>query len=144
MKTKATFQAAFFNLRVVIGVFIFLTGVFLTLASFGAFSVQVLPNQKIIINSTDPLVPNGFDCSKIQQLSIDRQENFRAQAIMIACGQAQGGSASPLGKLFYAIQQLLSPLVYGTTDVDLVTGTETSPNVRSRRHLLRVTQTILI
>ncbi len=129
MKTKATFQAAFFNLRVVIGVFIFLTGVFLTLASFGAFSVQVLPNQKIIINSTDPLVPNGFDCSKIQQLSIDRQENFRAQAIMIACGQAQGGSASSLGKFFYAIQQLLSPLVYGTTDVDLVTGTETSPNV---------------
>ena len=42
----------------------------------------------------DPLLPPGFDCSKIHELGIDKQENLRAGAIMIACGEAQGGSAS--------------------------------------------------
>jgi hypothetical protein len=122
-------EGGFFNLRILIGLFVLLAGVFLALAGFGTFSAQALPNQKVIINSTDPLVPNGFDCSKIQELGIDKQENFRAQAIMIACGRAQGGAASPLGIFFHAIRKLLSPLVYGTTDKDLVTGVETYPNV---------------
>ena len=38
-----------------------------------------------------PLVPAGFDCSKIHELGIDRMENFRAGAIMIFCGEAKGG-----------------------------------------------------
>ena len=44
----------------------------------------------IITASNDPLVPVGFDCSKIQEKGIDKMENFRAGAIMIACG-ADGG-----------------------------------------------------
>src|SRR5437870_9167621 len=137
---KSTNQSAFFNLRVLIGLFIVLAGVFLALAGSGTFSAlaQALQKSHIITDSKDPLVPNGFDCSKIHELGIDKQENFRAGAILSACGQAQGGSASHGGFLSQAsqklplprgIKKLLLPLAYGATDVDLVTGTETFPNV---------------
>ena len=127
MKKKSTSQSAFLNLRLLIGLFVVLAGVFLALAGFGAFSAQAQQKPRIITNSLDPLVPNGFDCSQIRALGIDRQENMRAGAIMIACGEAQGGSASTFSEL---IQQLLpAPLAYGTTDVNLITGAETSPNV---------------
>jgi hypothetical protein len=38
MKTKSTSQSAFFNLRVLIGLFVFLAGAFLALLGFGTFS----------------------------------------------------------------------------------------------------------
>src|SRR6184192_4344289 len=140
MKKKSTSQSAFFNLRVLIGLFVALAGVSLALLAtanpsglgFGASSyARTAQAYKISTKSQyiSPLVPPGFDCSKIHQLGIDKQENLRAGAIMIFCGQAPGGSASPLGKFFYAIQRLLSPLAYGTTDVDLVTGAEIYPNI---------------
>jgi hypothetical protein len=132
MKKKSASQSAFFNLRVLIGLFIVMAGVFLTLLSFGVAHAQQKPH--IISNSTDPLVPNGFDCSRIHELGIDKQENFRAGAIMIACGESKvkGRAASPQGafaQAIKAIKRVWSPLVYGTTDVDLITGTETFPNV---------------
>jgi hypothetical protein len=123
-------DGGFFNLRVLIGLFVILAGVFLAFAGFGAFSAQAQQNRTIITQSNDPLVPVGFDCSRIHELGIDKQENMRAGAIMIACDRAQGGSASsPFGAFVQAIQKVLAPLVYGTTDVNLVTGGETSPNV---------------
>ena len=123
-------EAGFFNPRFLIGLFIILAGVFLALLGFGAFSAQAQQSHTIIARSTDPLVPAGFDCFRIHELGIDKQENMRAGAIMIACGRAQGGAASsPLGAFVQVIKQLLAPLVYGTADVDLVTGAETSPNV---------------
>jgi hypothetical protein len=140
---KAHLQSAFFSLRVLIGLFTVLAGVFLALAGLGAFSAlaasmaQAQQNYKIITNSKDPLVPNGFDCSKIHEKGIDKQMNFRAGAIMIACGQAQGGGtsatwpSSPLGALTQFIKKLFSPLAYGGTDVDLITGTETYPYAQS-------------
>ena len=71
-----------------------------------------------------------FDCSKIKQLGIDRQENLRAGAIMIHCGMFQGRKSSSHGKAFSkVVQDLMAPLVYGATDVDLITGTESFPNV---------------
>src|ERR1700730_1681349 len=131
MKKKSASQSAFFNLRILIGLFIALAGVFLALAGFGVAQAQ--QKNHIITNSTDPLVPNGFDCSRIHELGIDKQENFRAGAIMIACGRAQGGTASLIGGAFSqaikTIKGLWAPLVYGTTDVDLITGTETFPHV---------------
>src|SRR5438552_3190617 len=136
MKKKSASQSAFFNLRVLIGLFIVVAGVFLALAGFGIAQAQ--QKSHIITNSKDPLVPNGFDCSKMHELGIDKQENFRAQAIMIACGRAQGGSTSHGGivaqviqklPLPSAIKKLLTPLAYGAADVDLVTGAETSPHV---------------
>ena len=93
MKKNCVSQSAFFNLRVSIGVFTVLTGVFLALAGSDALSAtaqgikQAMQKGKIITSSTDPLVPVGFDCSTIHEKGIDKQENFRAGAIVIACGQ---------------------------------------------------------
>src|SRR6266566_10116156 len=109
MKKKSASQSAFLNRRVLIGLFIVLAGVFLALGGLGAFSTLAATiaqaQRKIITNSKDPLVPNGFDCSKIHELGIDKQENFRAGAIMMACG-AQGGSASHGGIVAQVIQKL--------------------------------------
>src|SRR6059036_1138109 len=98
MKKKSASQSAFFNLRVLIGLCIVLVGVVLALAQIGVFSataqsiIQGMTRGKIITSSNDPLVPVGFDCSKIHELGIDKQENFRAGAIMIACGEVHGVS----------------------------------------------------
>src|SRR5436309_5141993 len=122
-------QGGFFNLRLLIGLFVILAGVFLALLGFGTFSAQAQQNRTIITQPSDPLVPAGFDCTKIRELGIDRQENLRAGAIMIACGEAEGGSASPNPAFSQFVQQLLQPTAYGATDVDLITGVETNPNV---------------
>ena len=134
MKKKSASKSAFFNLRVLIGLCIALAGVSLALLGLDAFAANTAPvkiKNHIITTSNDPLVPVGFDCTKIRQLGIDKQENFRAGAIMIACGAAEGGSGSPVGffqRITQAVKKLLVPL-YGATDVNLITGTETSPNI---------------
>src|SRR6266853_4685097 len=128
MKTKSASQSAFFNLRLLIGLFVVLAGVFLALLGLGAFSAQAQQNYTATM-SIDPLVPAGFDCSRIHELGIDKQENMQAGAIMIFCGQAEGGSASSSGTSSQLVQKLLAPLAYGTTDVDLISGLETYPNI---------------
>src|SRR5436190_15956788 len=140
MKKRGASPCGFFDLRVLISVFVVLAGVFLALVGFGAFSataasvVQALQKYKIITSSNDPLVPVGLDCSTIHEKGIDKQENFRAGAIMIACGLAPGGSTSTtaistLGPVGRFIHKLLAPLAYGVGDVDLITSAETSPNI---------------
>src|SRR5713101_6213961 len=116
MKKKSASQSAFFNLRVLIGLFIVLAGVFLALVGFGAFSAlaasmaQAQQKNKIITNFNNPLVPKGFDCSKIEELGIDKQENMRAGAIMIACGRQRGGGpSSPFGTFSQFVQKLMAP-----------------------------------
>jgi hypothetical protein len=115
-------------------------GAFLALASFGTFSALAQAQKhKIITNSRDPLVPKGFDCSKIHELGIDKQENLRAGAIMMACSQAQEGSSSVRGVVSRVIQKLPlpaavkkllpNPMAYGAADVDLITGDKSFPNV---------------
>jgi hypothetical protein len=77
-------------------------------------------------------VPVGFDCSTIHEKGIDKQENFRAGAIMIACGETPGAATSAtstLGPIGHFIKKLLMPLAFGAADVNLITGTETSPNI---------------
>src|SRR5437870_11445591 len=99
MKKKSASRSAFFNVRVLIGLFIVLAGVFLALLGFGTFSsitansAQAQQKKTKILNIQG--LPPGFDCSKIHELRIDRMENLKAGAIMIACGMAQGGSATP-------------------------------------------------
>jgi hypothetical protein len=122
-------ESGFLNLRVLIGLFVILAGVFLALLGFGTFSAQAQQKSRFVLNSMDQLVPAGFDCAKIRGLGIDKQENLRAGAIMIACGEAEGGSASPGDAFSQFVQGLLQPAAYGTTDVDLITGTESNPNV---------------
>ena len=143
MKKKSTSQSAFFNLRVLIGLSIVFVGVFLALAGLGVFSAAAanllgaLQNHQIITQSTDPLVPVGFDCSTIHQKGIDKQENFRAGAIMMACGESPSNATtatSTFGTVGRVLQTMLKPLApsptaYGAADVDLVTGPETSPNI---------------
>ena len=121
MKKKSASQSAFFNLRVLIGLCIVLVGVVLALLGSGVLSsataqsvIQAMTKGKIITQSTDPLVPVGFDCSKIHEKGIDKQENFRAGAIMIACGEVPGAATSAtstLGPVGHLIKNLLpSPL----------------------------------
>ena len=125
---RACGEAGFFNLRVLIGLVVILAGVFLALLGFGASSAQAQAKYRFVPASIDPLVPAGFDCAKIRELGINKQENLRAGAIMIACGEAEGGSASPGGAFSQIVQELL-PSAYGTTDVDLITGVESNPNI---------------
>ena len=128
MRKKLNSQSAFFNLRVLIGLFIVLAGVFVALIGLGTFSgltatsAQAQQNHRII---NVPGLPPGFDCASIRNLGIDKQENFLAGSIMIACGEAQGGSPLSYGafsRLLY--NTVTAPLVYGGADVDLVTGAE--------------------
>ncbi|HEY4281823.1 MAG TPA: sialidase family protein, partial [Chthoniobacterales bacterium] len=138
MKKNSASQSAFFNPRVLIGLCIVLTGVFLALLSSGVFSaaaqgiIKGMTKGKIITSSSDPLVPVGFDCSTIHEKGIDKQENFRAGAIMIACGETPGvatSATSTMGSIGHFIKRLLMPLAFGAADVNLITGTETSPNI---------------
>src|SRR5215471_5357493 len=136
MKKKSASKSAFFNLRVLIGLCIALAGITLALAGLDAFAANSAPvkiRNHIITASNDPLVPVGFDCSRIEELGINKQENMRAGAIMIACGATEGGSVSSASSGFFqrvglALKRLFAPL-YGGTDVNLITGTETSPNI---------------
>src|SRR5439155_11026019 len=136
MKKKSASKSAFFNLRVLMGLCIVLAGVVLALGGLGTFSAITANSAQAQPKQQKPKIldiqglPPGFDCSKIHELGIDKMENLRAGRIMIACGEAQGGSASPAGAFSQLIQKLLpAPLAYGAADVDLITGTETSPHV---------------
>src|SRR5947209_11646573 len=134
MKQKSTSQSAVFNLRVLIGLFVVLTGVFLAVIGLGTFSgltassAKAQQKARIITNPPNALVPAGFDCSQIHALGIDRQDNLRAGAIRIACGEAQGGSASNFSEL---MQQALAatPLAYGGADINLITGADTGSHI---------------
>src|SRR6266446_3991996 len=132
MKNKSTSQSAFFNVRVLIGLFIVLAGVFLALIGLGTFSgltassAQAQQKHKII---TIQGLPPGFDCATIHEKGIDKMEGFRAGLIMIACGEAKGGSASRYPAFSQLLNKLTAPLAYGAADVDLVTGTETPPHI---------------
>jgi hypothetical protein len=131
MKKKLSSQSAFFNLRVLVGLFIVLVGVVLALAGFGTFSAQARQQQKknVITDMNLGLLPPGFDCATIHDLGFDKMENLRAGAIMIACGESKGGSPVSSESSSKFVQDLLAPLAYGAGDVDLITGTETFPHV---------------
>jgi len=74
-----------------------------------------------------PALPKDFDCADIPSKGIDKQENLRAGLIMIACGMAEGGhSEEEEGDSPGAGSE---PLAFGATDVNAITGTETSPAI---------------
>src|SRR5438876_2292293 len=139
MKKKSASQSAFFNLRVLIGLCIVLVGVVLALLGSGVLSsataqsvIQAMTKGKIITQSTDPLVPVGFDCSKIEELGINKQENFRAGAIMIACASDGAPDSSSVGAFFQRVTQGVKKIfvpLYGAGDVNLINHPETSPNI---------------
>jgi hypothetical protein len=129
MKKKSDSQSAFFfNVRVLTGLFLGLAAVFLALLGFGHFSVQGRQNPTITNSVNLELLPPGFDCASIDSLGINKQENLGAGLILIACGRSPGGSASVFGESSPIVQELLAPL-FGATDVDEITGTETFAHV---------------
>jgi hypothetical protein len=132
MKTQSTsLPSAGSDLRVFLGLLLALAGVLPAVLGLGTFSAQAQQNYSTT-SSIHPLVPAFFDCSKIREMGIDKQQNLRAGAIMIFCGEAKGGepSETSLSSAFSKlVQGAMAPLTYGTTDVDLITGTETFPHI---------------
>jgi len=127
MKQKSTSQSAFFNLRVLIGLFVVLAGVFLAVIGVGTFSGLTASSAKA--QQTHKFIdvaglPPGFDCATIAASGIDKQENLRAGLIMIACGESDGGSPSSFGAFSHILHQTIAPMTFGGTDVDLITGTD--------------------
>ena len=137
MKSKGNSRSASFNVRPLIAPVIVMIGGGLVLAASSPFGTRQSTSgpttqrkAHVITQSKDPLIPVPFDCSRVYELGIDRMENFAAQRTMIDCGFAKGGSASLGGRFSALIQTLLpAPLAYGAPDIDLITGTETSPHV---------------
>src|SRR5207245_11475720 len=133
MKKKSTSQSAFFNPRFLIGAFVALAGIsialFATSNPVRPPAAQAQQKYKVTTQSSiDPLVPAGFDCSKIHRLGIDRQENLRAGAVMIFCGLSEGGKSFHGRAFSKLVQRLTTPVAVGSTEVDLMTGTESFPN----------------
>lgn len=134
MKKKSASRSAFFNVRVLIGLFILIAGVFLALAAVGTFSgitansAQAQQKKTKILNI--PGLPPGFDCATIHERGIDKMEGLKWGLLMINCGE--GSVGTPSGILPQVVQKLLppplAPLAYGAGDIDLVTGAETFPN----------------
>ena len=128
MNRTSTSQFGFFNLRVLIGLFVVLAGAYLALAGLGAFSssaASAAPAKQYNagFNGVDiSLLPPGLDCARIHDLGYDKMENFRAGLIMKACGAGEEDSASSAHAASRLVQSLLptSPLFIGGADVDVV------------------------
>ena len=149
MKKKSASKSAFFNLRVLIGLCIALAGISVALLGLDAFAANTAPvkiTNHIITTSNDPLVPVGFDCTKIRQLGIDKQENFRAGAIMIACGAAEGGSGSSVGffqRITQAVKTITRAAVWRRGRQSESPARRPLPTSPSRRHSARLTRITL-
>jgi hypothetical protein len=129
MKQKITKQSAFLYLRVSIGLLLGLAGVSLALMGIGQYSAQARQRGQSNNLVNPALIPPLFDCSQLQSLGFNMQENFRAGALMIYCGQSQGGSPEEFEEESSSIgEQLLAPLL-GGTDQDLITGTQTGTHI---------------
>ena len=79
MNKNHTARSAFFTLRVVVSLGMVLAGILVALLSFDRISVQAQQKYGNTTRSTDRLVPALFDCSKIHELGIDKQENLRPE-----------------------------------------------------------------
>ena len=136
MKKKSASKSAFFNLRVLIGLFIALAGISLALVGLDTFAANRASNAQAqqgpkIINV--PGLPPGFDCATIHEKGIDKMEGLKWGLIMIACGESLGGGQREVQLPWLHASPSLSKNCcrpwLGAADVDLITGTETSPNI---------------
>src|SRR5215471_2738928 len=133
MKKNSTSQSAFFNLRVLLGLFIVLAGVVLALAGLGTFTAATANPAQALKKGTKILnikgLPPGFDCATIHERGIDKMEGLKWGLVMLNCGEGRGGGPPSAYPAFSrVVQKLMAPLTYGAADVNLVTGTETFPN----------------
>src|SRR5438270_3236711 len=145
-KQRRVGESGFFNLRVSIGLLTITTGLSLALfvaTPFGRGAAAPTAGTGKAQQKYNPashsidfsMLPPGFDCSKIHEKGIDKQDNLRAGMIMIACGLSEGGSPSK-GSQFSGngfsqwVKNLLpAPLFIGGTDVDVVLPDSAYPKV---------------
>lgn len=132
VRCQSVTRDGFLNLRLVIALFVITAGLSLALVATtpfvrGAAAVKANEKYNPAASSIDrSVLPPGFDCSKVHELGIDKQDNMRAGAIMIACGLAEGGSPPAAenatgGTLSKLIQPLLpQPSFIGGSDIDVV------------------------
>jgi hypothetical protein len=117
MKKKSASRSAFFNVRVLTGVFILLAGILLALAGLGTFSsitansAQAQPKHKII-NIRG--LPPGFDCATIYERHIDRMEGLKWGLLMLNCGEGRGGTPSTA---FSPAYPKTAATTHGTPDI---------------------------
>ena len=149
MKKKSVSRSAFFNLRVLIGLCVILAGASLALFAANPFgrgttapatgkTKQSQPSITMNTLLNLKVLPAGFDCSKVHQLGIDKQDNMLAGLIMIACGYTEGGSeegteeglASSGNGFSQWVRSLLpGPLFIGGADVDVILPDGPFPHV---------------
>src|SRR6266516_7053998 len=105
-------EGGFFNLRVLIGLFVVLAGVFLALAGLGTFSAftasSAQAQQKHKILNIKGLPP-GFDCATIHEKGIDKMEGLKWGLLMLNCGEGRGGTPSATNAFSRLVQKLLPP-----------------------------------
>src|SRR4029077_13189572 len=156
MKKKSTSQPAparrsldeggFFNLRVLFGLLVGMTGVSLALFAANPLGRGTSPSRPSaakpakVPQKYNPktkaidisILPPGFDCAKIHELGVDKMEGLKWGLIMLNCGEGCGGTPSATSAFSRLVQKLLAPalatLTYGGRDINLVTGAETLPN----------------
>ena len=155
MKKKSASRSAFFNLRVLIGLFIVLAGVSLALVGFGTFSAiagrKLRKTEAKAQNyqgaSIRPLIPPGFDCSKIHQLGIDKMEDLRAGRDHDCLWRGQGRRARRRFSFTWQRIRHACPKTDASPSAHTVPLTLTWLRARrplqilfSRRHTLRLTR----
>jgi hypothetical protein len=129
MKKKSTSQSAFFHLRLLTGLSLIVAGFALALIGVDKLHAQSQQRNNAPPRIDRALLPPMFDCAQVRALGIHMQENLRAGALMVACGEAAGGSVDPDGgEPAGFVQEMLAPLL-GTTDVDVITGTDTGTHI---------------
>jgi len=129
MKRKPVSQSAFFYVKASIGLVLLLVGISLAVMGIGQFSAEAKTNPINGKSFPNALVPAMFDCAQLHSLNVHIQENFRAGAMMIYCGESQGGSLNPdSGESMSLAQEILAPLL-GGTDADLITGADSGTHI---------------
>ena len=129
MKRKPVSQSAFFYVKASIGLVLLLVGISLAVMGLGQFSAEAKTNPINGKSFPNALVPAMFDCAQLHSLNVHIQENFRAGAMMIYCGESQGGSLNPdSGESMSLAQEILAPLL-GGTDADLITGADSGTHI---------------
>src|SRR5881296_3829577 len=96
---------------------LFALSVLLVLASLLA-TTTTSQSRSIIIDGT------VFDCSRIEELGIDRQANLRAARIRVLCGLESPGDPTAGSNATEASNEAAA-----VANVDTITGTENYPSV---------------
>jgi hypothetical protein len=83
-------------------------------------------------STSDPFGVADFDCSRVEELGIEKQGNLRAAAILRYCKEGITGVNLPQSSetlIDIAYSRPSSVLAFGGPDINVITGTETSPTI---------------